>query len=150
MQDKEHLNEERVQLEESEKRMKEKLDELDIREDELLSEKHILQFEIASLKRENKHLSDKNESLERSSQEEINKLRLENKALKEKLNNHILRKVDLQLVKELVTRDNKKVPNQNILKKRNLIKYVVKRLCFHTALRSVYEIIIYLVTDYYS
>lgn len=148
LQDKEHLNEDKHKLEDKEKKVMERMEELETREDEILSEKHILQLEIASLKRENKMLFERNESLERSSQEEISKLRLENKAVKEKLNTHILRKVDLQFVKELVINNDQKPPNRNIFKKRNLIKHIVKRICLQTALRSVYEIIIYLVKDY--
>jgi len=148
MQDKEHLNEEKKELEEKEKKILLRMEEFEIREDEIMSEKHILQLEIASLKRENKLIFEKNESLERSRQEDLNKLTLENKALKDKLNNLTLRKVDLQFVKELVISEKDKQPNQNQLKTKNMIKNLVKRICFVTALRSVYEIVIYLVKDY--
>merc|ERR1712233_173717 len=135
-------------MQEKEKKIMCRREELEMREDEILSEKHILQLEIATLRRENKLLSEKNESLERSSQEDLSKLTLENKALKDKLNNLTLRKVDLQFVKELVTCEEKKPLIQNQPLKRNIIKSLAKRICFATALRSVYEIIIYLIKDY--
>merc|ERR1712096_179288 len=95
--------------------------------------------------REIKNLSDKNETLEISSKEEINKLRLKNKALEEKINN-ALKEMNPTESEELVTIE-QKLPHLKASRKRSLIKDVVKRMCIHTALRGFYEIIIYLVLD---
>merc|ERR1719483_164024 len=146
MQDKEHLNEEKIQLEEKEIKVNYRLDQIEIREDEILSDKHILQQEIVGLRRENKILSDKNESLERLHQEEVNHLRLENKALKEKFNKLSLKSSESKNGERILVKNENLIPHKKTtFMKTNVIRHVFKRFCIQTALRSVYEIIIYLV-----
>jgi len=154
MQDREHFNKEKLESLEKEKKFSEKMEELETRENEITSEKHIQQSEIATLKRENETLQEKLQSLKISSQEEIRELLLENKALKEKLNNQVLKQVDICFVKNLVC-DNESEPilseeSQKELHLKNSLRKFVRRIFFHTALRSVYEILMYLLTDYYT
>ena len=154
MQDREHFNKEKLESLEKEKKFSEKMEELETRENEIISEKHIQQSEIATLKRENETLQEKLQSLQISSQEEIRELLLENKALKEKLNNQVLKQVDICFVKNLVC-DNESEPilseeSQKELHLKNSLRKFVRRIFFHTALRSVYEILMYLLTDYYT
>merc|ERR1711963_1128948 len=105
----------------------------------MLSERHSLQLEVGSLKRENKAICDKFEGFQQSSQEEINMLRLENKALKEKLNHQALKQVDAQFLEQLVTKRDKDLSER---KKDSVGSLLCKRLFFNTALRSIYEILI--------
>merc|ERR1719245_1662580 len=83
------MNNERQRIKEQQLDLEKQLEEFESWRTEILSQSHILQSEVLELKIDNKKLLEALEVLTKSSTDEINKLTLENFALKQAKENFI-------------------------------------------------------------
>ena len=118
----------------------EKLADFEEGKDELVFQNHFLQSIIQELRKENKKLSDNLESISKSSSEEVNKLVLENLAMKQIRicqNNNIFTDEPVNKTEDKETSNMKR-------RNRLLIFQLLKGLMFRTGLVCLRETLIYL------